>query len=111
MDYYHSYLEAREMLLKGKISVYGHENIELLFGEREKLTISHGRPPHLRHGADVVSGQFPREAAIHTLVEENPHEAFATIRAFASSRKATTWSRFTVGKPSRNSSMVSPASR
>ena len=46
-----------------------------------------------------------------TLVEENLQKTEATIRALASSRKAMTCSRETVGNPLRNSSMESPASR
>src|SRR6266446_3295453 len=69
------------------------------------------------------------EASIDALVEKHPHDAFAIIRAVASSRKATICSRvpvqalidyleggetiddFLAGFPTEKSSIVSPPSR
>jgi hypothetical protein len=104
-------LEAWKILLKRQVPVNGNENIELLFGKGMEVAVANRRPSHFRGGLHGVTGKLPRQPAVNTLVEENPHEAEATIRAFAFSRKAITCSRLTVGNPSRKSSMVSPPSR
>jgi hypothetical protein len=75
--------EPRQILLKGKAAVNGDEGVELVFRSGQELTV----------------------------LEKHPHDAFAIIRAVASSRKATICSRLTEGNPARKSSIVSPPSR
>ena len=55
-------------------------------------------------------GQVFRQSAINTLVEQEFQAASVTASFAPRSRKAMTCSRETDGKPSRKSSMVSPAS-
>ncbi len=70
-----------------------------------------GRPTHLTRGLDLVADDLARETPVNALVDEYFHEAAATRRSFACSRNSMTCSRVTEGKPARNSSMESPASR
>src|SRR5262245_65318771 len=51
------------------------------------------------------------QSTVDTFVEQYLHEAMASILALASSRKAMTCSRETVGNPSRNSSIDCPPSK
>jgi hypothetical protein len=44
----------------------------------------------LGHGHHLVSLEFFCEPSVDALVEENSHEALASMRALASSRKAIT---------------------
>ena len=66
---------------------------------------SSGKPTNPNHR------QVPVFSKDDALVKKHPHDALAIIRAVASSRKATTCSRLTVGNPARKSSIVSPPSR
>lgn len=77
----------------------------------QELAILPRRPAGVRHGLHVVPLDVTRETPIDALVEKHPHDAFEIMRAVASSRKATTCSRLTVGNPARKSSIVSPPSR
>jgi hypothetical protein len=47
--------ERGKILLKGKISIDGHEYIELLCGEGKQFTVLYGRPSHLTCRLDVVT--------------------------------------------------------
>src|SRR2546425_5672561 len=87
------------------------EDVELVFGTGQQITVLQRSPADVWHRLDVVSLDVLREPSIDALVEKHPHDAFVIIRAVASSRKATTWSRLTVGNPARKSSIVSPPSR
>ena len=60
---------------------------------------------------DLVADDVTGEAPVKALVEEDPHEKEAISRSFACSRKAMTCFLPTDGKPSRKSSIDSPASR
>jgi hypothetical protein len=60
------------------------EYVELLFGEAEKLTVANRRPAHVRHGTYVVANEFWRKPTINAFVRQCPHEAVATMCAFAS---------------------------
>ena len=103
--------KARQILLKGKITVDRDEGIEFVLRSTQEFAVRQRRPAGVWHGLHVVSLDVAREAPIDTLVEKHPHDAFEIIRAVASSRKATTCSRLTVGNPARKSSIVSPPSR
>jgi len=102
---------TRQLLLKGKITVDRDENVELVLRSRQEFAILQRSPASVRHCLHVVALDVRREAPIDALVEKHPHDAFEIIRAVASSRKATTWSRLTVGNPAKKSSIVSPPSR
>src|SRR5580700_9130130 len=58
-----------------------------------------------------MTSEGARKPPVDALVEQNSHETDSTSFSFASSRKAITCSRVTAGKPPRNSSIESPASR
>jgi len=58
---------------------------------------------------DIEPVEFDMARA--AFVKKNPQEAAATTRSFASSRNAMTCSLETLGKPAKNSSMLSPASK
>ena len=103
--------EGRKVLLKRQISINGHENVERSVGGRQKFSIPNGRPAHLARSLDIVPSDIARKTPVDTLVKEYLHEAAATRRSFACSRNSMTCSRLTEGKPARNSSMESPASR
>jgi len=87
------------------------EPVRLLRRQSQQLTVLNGRPPHLSRGLDVMTDDVSRQPPIDAFVDQDSHETLATSRSFASSRKAITCSRETVGKPSRKSSSDSPASR
>src|ERR1700682_4986537 len=100
-----------QILLKGQVSIYRDEYVKLSARERQQLSILDRRPAHLTSGLDVVANDITSQTPIDAFVEQNLHEAASTIRVLASSRNAMTCSRVTDGKPARNSSMDSPASR
>ena len=104
-------IELREILLKSKIAVDGHKRVKLLLGQSEQVAVLDTCPTHLRNGQDFVSSDLLCKSAVDAFVLQNSREATGSIRAFASSRKAITCSRVTVGKPSRKSSIVSPPSK
>ena len=103
----HCDVEFRKILLKRQVAIDRNENAKLFCSQREKLAVFHGGLTHLRNSPDFMTDYILSDPTINASVEENSHEAAATIRSFASSRKATTWSRVTVGKPSRKSSIGS----
>ena len=103
--------ELREMLLKGEVAVNRHEDVELFLRASEELSNLDTGPAGLRNRDYLMAFDFLGQSAVDTLVEKDVHEAIGSIRAFASSRKAITCSRETVGKPSRNSSIVCPPSK
>lgn len=53
-------------------------------------TILDSRPPRMRDGLDFMPINFSCESAVDTFVEEDFHEALASMRGLASSRKAMT---------------------
>ena len=63
------------------------------------------------NGYNFVPLDFLGQSTVNALVEEDSHEALASMRVLASSRKAITCSRVTVGNPCRKSSIVSPPSK
>ena len=103
--------EARQVLLKREITVDRAEGLELLLRSPQQFAIFQCSPAGVWHRLHVVSLDVARQTSINALVEEHPHDACEIIRAVASSRKATTCSRLTVGNPARKSSIVSPPSR
>jgi hypothetical protein len=106
----HCDVEFRKILLKRQVAIDRNGNAKLFCSQREKLAVFHGGLTHLRNSPDFMTDYILSDPTINASVEENSHEAAATIRSFASSKKATTWSRVTVGKPSRKLSIVSPPS-
>src|SRR5207249_6629560 len=59
-----------------------------------------------------MADEIASESSIDAFVEQDLHfAAAASMHSFASSRNAITCSRETLGKPSRKSSIESPASR
>jgi len=107
----HGDRESGQVLLEGEIAVDRDERIELARRESEQITVLDRCPSHRGDRPDFVPGDILGEATIHALIEQHSHASVATILDFASSRKAITWSRLTVGKPSRKSSIDSPFSR
>ena len=77
-------------MLNAEVPVHGDEDVELSFPRPEQVAVQHGRPAHLRDGLHVVAGQVRRQPAVDAFVEQESHVADATMRAFASSRKAMT---------------------
>src|SRR5262249_10720060 len=77
----------------------------------QQFSVLDARPAHLSGCLDVVSGDVARQSPVDAFIEQHLHETDWTSRSFASSKKAMTCSRVTDGKPSRNSSIESPASR
>jgi hypothetical protein len=55
--------------------------------------------------------EIARDPPFGALVEKNPHAVVSRRLSFAASRKPTTCSRVTDGKPARKSSIYSPAWR
>ncbi len=98
--------ELRELLLKGQVAVNRHKDIELFLRTPKQLTVLDTSPAGLRNRDHFMAINLFGQSMVDTLVKKNLHEATASIRALASSRKAITCSRETVGNPSRNSSMV-----
>ena len=104
--------ESRQVLFNGDLSIHGHEHIKLLLGEREEIAVLDSRPTLARYCGDNMSDQIVCQPSIYALVEQYLHSiAAASTRVFASSKKAITCSRDTLGKPSRKSSIESPPSR
>ena len=104
-------MTAMEKREKGKVAIGGDQGIELVLSAAQEVAILERSPARFRDRLDVMSLDVRREAPVDALVETHPHDALETIRAVASSRKATTCSRLTVGTPVRKSSIVSPPSR
>ena len=98
-------------LLKCQIAVDSDENVESARGPYEKLAIANPGPAELRNRGYFVAANFSGESTIYAFVEQQPHKADSIRRSLAISRNAMTWSRETLGKPSRKSSMDSPAFR
>src|ERR1700722_15464088 len=94
-----------------QIPIDCNEHFESSRCQGKQLAILDRGPPHLFGGLDVVADNSARKAPIDALIEQDSHGTDSTSFSFASSRKAITCARVTVGKPSRNSSMESPASR
>jgi phosphonate transport system substrate-binding protein len=84
---------------------------EAVAGILEANGVVFSREASFWHRLHVVSSNIARKTTIDALVQKHPHDTFEIIRAAASSRKATTCSRLTVGNPARKSSIVSPPSR
>src|SRR5690348_7204883 len=100
----------RKILLKRQVAIYDDEDLEAFFGKSQQVTVFDCRPSHLGDGLDLMPCNIFRQPTVNAFIKQYLHDAAATIRSLASSRKATTCSRLTVGNPSRKSSMVSPPS-
>ena len=98
-------------MLKRQIAVNGDEDVDLPRRKSEQFAISNRCPTHLLCGLDLVIDDVTSQPPVDTFVEEDFHETDSISRSFACSRNAMTCSRVTDGKPSRNSSMESPASK
>jgi hypothetical protein len=103
--------QRAKILLEGKISIDRDEHVEFLRRQREQFPILDRSPAHPAGGHDLMTYQVAREPPIDAFVEENPHVTDSTSRSFAASRNSMTCARPTDGKPARNSSIESPASR
>src|SRR5476651_864798 len=99
-----------DFLLVRQTFVHRHEDIELAgSGDQAKqLAVADAGPARLRHGFDRVAGQFSRQILWQTFIEKQAHQAVASIRSLASSRKAMACFRETGGNCSRKSSSDSP---
>ena len=111
MKYNYGDGEGIQVLLKGKVSIRGNEHVEVFRGECQQRSVLDSRPAHLASRSDIVTDNVAAEAPVNAFVEEDLHEAASITRSLASSRKAMTCSRVTVGNPWRKSSIDSPASR
>src|SRR4029077_1056033 len=103
--------QGLNVLLVRQIPIHRHEHVKSFGSQGKQFAILNGGPSHLPGGSHVVTDKGAGKTPIDALVQQNSHEADSTSFSFASSRKAITCSRVTEGKPSRNSSIESPASR
>ena len=103
--------ELLYVLLKVKIPIRCNKNVELGSRQRQELAVLASVPTPSIDTVGLVAGNVLGKTMIDALVEKQFHFASASIRTRAASRNATAWSRDTLGNPSRNSSIVSPASR
>ncbi|SLM49428.1 protein of unknown function [Nitrospira japonica] len=101
----------RKVLLECNIAIYCHKNIVLSLRPPQEIAVLNAGPASLRDRDNLMAFNLIGQSTIDTLVEEKFHEATGNMRVFASSRKAITCSRVTVGNPSRKSSMVCPPSK
>ena len=107
----HCEWQGIDTLLKCKVPVDRDECIELPGGARQQCAVLDAGPAKLDNRTYFVSGDVASQSPVDTFVEQKPHDAVSINRSLANSRKEITCSRLTLGKPSRKSSIDSPASR
>src|SRR6187549_3382873 len=103
--------QRAEVLLKGKVAIDSHEDIEGVGCQRKRFAILDTSPARLLNRFHIMTDDVLREAPVNTFIKQNSHETDSRRRSLASSRNPITCSRVTDGKPSRKSSIDSPASR
>ena len=89
--------ERHQILLKREISIDRKKNVELLCRKHQELAIDDRGPAHLTCRLHVMTDKIPRQAPIDALIEEDPQATDSISRFFASSRNATTCSRYCAG--------------
>jgi len=92
-----------EVLLVAEVLVRGQEEVEVLPGKIQQLTILDAFPTQLLRGAAFMAGEPPVQRPWHALVEEDRHAAGWSTAACEWSSMRTAISRVTVGKHSMNS--------
>lgn len=107
----HGHRDFRNPILKRQVAVDRDEHVELRSSQTQQFAVPDFRPAHLAGCADVVTYEVSQQAPVDALVEKHLHAGSFTNSSAAASRNATTSPRFTMGKPSRKSSIESPASR
>ncbi len=96
---------------KRQIAIHGDENVYSTRSSTKQIAVFDTRPAESRHRLNFVFGQLVGKPAVDALVEQHSHDIVSIKRSLAISRNEITCSRETLGKPSRKSSMDSPASR
>lgn len=105
-------IEAGKILLKLQPSISGQQDVEVILCAPEKLTIRIARPTLFLNRPNCKLGQVTPKLSWQVLVKQYASQAMRASSARpASSRNAMACSRETLGKSSRNSSIVSPPSR
>src|SRR5689334_5982866 len=97
LDHDHGNAELRKVLLKREVAVDRHKDIELRLSKPEQLSILDPSPTGLGNRDHIMALKVPGQSAVETFIEQDFHEAAGSMRIFASSRKAITCSRVTVG--------------
>jgi len=99
------------ILLERKVTVGSDKHVNFSRCERGQFSVLDRRPAHLAGGHHLMIGEAAGQPPVDALVEKYLHSTVSTRRSFAASRNSMTCSRDTDGKPARNSSIDSPASR
>jgi hypothetical protein len=59
----------RQVLLEGEITINVNEDIELSFGETQKLAVLRRCPAHLLSRFNIMPGEIAREPAVNAFVQ------------------------------------------
>src|SRR5215467_1350703 len=96
-----------------QILVRGDEHLELRLGQFKQCAIFDSSPTHFLNSTYCEMGQPLLDDARRAFVQENVHAAWLSLSRvfFTNSSTRNACSRVTVGKLSKNSSSVRPASR
>src|SRR5205814_10555254 len=101
-----------EILFIFNSAVERHKKLKArLFRQPYQFTILLSRKSQFRNGCTIVPRKMVLEPSRHALVKQHSHRNWLSTRALACSRASIAVWRVTVGKSSRNSSIVWPASR
>ncbi len=66
----HGYVELWKILLKGKISIDGHQYVELLLGQGQQCTVLGSSPTPLRDRNHLMSLDFLGQATVDAFVQK-----------------------------------------
>lgn len=100
------YAPSGHVLLVSQILIRRYKQIELRFGESQKLPIRVSASASESSSRAIMTRKYLPQWPRHTFVEHDPHTVVASI---ADSDRFSSWHaicRLTVGKHSRNSSSV-----
>jgi len=103
----HAKRKSRGILLMDQVSVDREESFKFSGYLAQQISILHTRQPGHGDSDGIMSGQFAGQPLGEAFVENEPHAGTGNSNStLVSSKKVRTCAFFTVGKSSRNSSIV-----
>jgi len=103
--------EFWNVLLEREVSINRQEYVKFFLSSGKERAIRNAGPTLIVNRANLDASEMGGQARIHALIEEHSQAALCTASLAACSRNATTCARRTDGNPTKNSSILSPASR
>lgn len=73
MEHDHSNFQSRQVLAEDQVPVHGEEDVKEAGHQGQQLAIRLSRPPHLRNGLGVMTGDQPDERAGQAFIKQNSH--------------------------------------